>query len=86
MDAVVTPTADAAQNYLVAVDRVIELIRNFRKMYQIMVLIIVKVFCYVVTQFTLLPLWGGSRRSFKAITLNSLYYSWCVGMQPESMV
>lgn len=29
--ALVTPTADAAQNYLVAVDRVVELIRNFRK-------------------------------------------------------
>jgi hypothetical protein len=27
----VTPTADSAQSYLVAVDRVIELIRNFRK-------------------------------------------------------
>lgn len=29
--ALVIPTADAAQNYLVAVDRVVELIRNFRK-------------------------------------------------------
>jgi hypothetical protein len=29
--ALVTPTVDAAQSYLVAVDRVVELIRNFRK-------------------------------------------------------